>query len=276
MRAMDQLREMARALTNVWAWVLSALMCAAGCFLLVLSGWDWVKSEAQWAAFLSQLGGLLLATGLVTFAWELVGRRQFSRELFAMANLSTDLRESGLERVGNWMELDEPSLWTDLFRDAKEIDVLMVYSTQVIGAQRHLLIDAQKGGAKVRIFLPDPEDGVTMASLAYRFNSDPNTLRTKVHEAMEQFQDIRAKSGVDRLKVHLRKGPLTYACYRFDSRVVFTLYSQSRDRQPYVPTFMVKGGHLFDFFKGDLEALAAAKDGATGGSELTDATDAQR
>src|SRR5690625_4123660 len=46
----------------------------------------WTSSEPM-AAFLGQLGGLLVATGLLAVAWDVFGRRAFAREVLAKARL---------------------------------------------------------------------------------------------------------------------------------------------------------------------------------------------
>ncbi|MGY2031337.1 hypothetical protein [Nocardia gipuzkoensis] len=86
-------RSQARELTNKSLILIAFFVAAAGAAMLLVStlmpsGW------IQLSAFVSQFGGLLLATALVTFAWEQWGRRTFAHELMAMANLSAELKHS--------------------------------------------------------------------------------------------------------------------------------------------------------------------------------------
>ncbi|MFD4429779.1 hypothetical protein, partial [Nocardia sp. NPDC058497] len=69
-----------RRITNLTVGHLAWGMSGGGLLLLALSSFNPDK-WAPLSAFVSQLGGLLVATGLVTLAWEQWGRRNFTTEI---------------------------------------------------------------------------------------------------------------------------------------------------------------------------------------------------
>lgn len=245
-----------RKLTNFSVLIISSVTVVAGAALLLWSAFGFTTQQVAWAAFISQLGGLLAATGLVTFAWELRGRRQFADETMALAGLSQDLKRAGIVRVAN-QYLEDQELWNDLFRDVHKLDILVAYASTWRNAHRaRLEAVARNPSARIRIFLPDPGDDPTIQNLAHRFSTEPEDLKRKIREAIRDFEDLRRTKGA-KVDVFLRTGDLVYSCYRFDSQAVITLYSHARKRQSQVPMFLVRQGDLFDFVYQDLTAIAA-------------------
>src|SRR5690606_27560373 len=97
---------------------------AAGALILWWStAW---ASSAPMAAFLGQLGGLLVATGLLTVVWDVFGRRAFAREVLAKARLSADVVDSGITRITD-QYLHEVA-WEELFDGARHIDIVVAYA----------------------------------------------------------------------------------------------------------------------------------------------------
>ncbi|MGW4118783.1 hypothetical protein [Nocardia sp. NPDC004711] len=86
-------------------------MCILGAGALAASSFH-PEAWSPWSAFVSQLGGLLLATGMVTWAWEQWGRRNFTNEVMDIARLSTELTKSGIKRATDLYLDDIP--WSDL------------------------------------------------------------------------------------------------------------------------------------------------------------------
>ncbi|WP_157106164.1 hypothetical protein [Nocardia sienata] len=248
-------RSQSRRITNLTIGHLAWAMSGSGVALLLASS---ISSEkwAPWSAFVSQLGGLLLATGLVTLAWEQWGRRNFTAEVMEIANLGTDLQNSGIKRVTDQYLSDV--VWSDLFADVQKLDIVVAYASTWRNIHRGRIIQAATNpSARIRVFLPHPDDDATMSNLAQRFSITTGEIRAKVREAITDFRSMSQPGGAQ-VEVWLRKGDLLYSCYRFGTqRAVVTLYSHTRERQTSVPTFVVDGGSLFTFVYRDIEAIRA-------------------
>lgn len=171
-----------------------------------------------------------------------------------MANLRKDLTDSGVQRIGNWHDLDS-NLWPELFLDATDIDIVLAYSLQ--SSQRVRIEAADQRGARIRAFLPDPDDGPTMETHANRFQMPSAHLQTRVRETIAELTAIANRSPSSKMCVYVRPGDLVYSCYRFNSRAVMTLYSHSKERQSYVPTLVLQGGDLLGYLLRDLDSMAS-------------------
>lgn len=226
-----------------------------GVLLLWWSGTSHWKSNPQMQAFLAQSGGLLVATGLLAVAWDLIGRRALADEVLAKAGLSADVVRAGLVRVTT-QYLSEVE-WTSLFRDVSNLDIVVVYGATWRNSHRaSLQAVARRSDARIRVFLPDPDDRETVAVLADRFRMQPAELVTKINEAISDFGSL-ARPGGAAVEVSVRAGDAVFGCYRFDNRAVLTLYTHEKCRTQ-VPTFVVEsGGNLFDFVHDELTAIAA-------------------
>lgn len=231
--------------------VLAFAFVIAGGVALWVSGVDGLKENDPLSAFLGQLGGLLLATGLITIAWDLVGRRAFADEILAKARLSTDVTASGLLQVTDqYHELE----WADLFENVNKLDIVIAYASTWRNTHRGQLEAAARRGCRIRAFLPDYRDDTTLDILADRFGTTRDALRQKIREAVADLKSLPAPAN-EPVQVYLRKGDLVFSCYRFDSRAVLTLYSHSRERRSRVPTFVVKDGSLFTYVYDELVAI---------------------
>jgi len=102
---------------NLSSALTAAVMVLLGLVMLILSAASPTASIRE--AVLGQVGGLLFATGVLTIAWELVGRRAFAREVLARANLKRDLVDTGLVQVTrDYLRVD----WAGLFDGSTRLE----------------------------------------------------------------------------------------------------------------------------------------------------------
>jgi hypothetical protein len=209
---------------------------------------------STWDSVLREGGALLFVTAAITVAWDLRGRRQLTNEVLAAANLSEDITETGLTRITtHYSEIE----WDELLNTASHVDFFFAYAATWRAyhdaALRRLV---KREGARVRVILPDPEDGAQVAQLAARFGTSQDQIVQKVKEADDAFaglwRDRHAKASVE-LRVTGAFPVFTY--YRFDGRCIGVLYSQAGERVE-VPAFECRhGGTLHKFFSDQFMAL---------------------
>lgn len=235
--------------------VIGALIVAGlGVGMLYLGGRDdlWV-GKAGLQTLVTNLGGLLVVSVAAAGLWSLFGKRAFAAEVHAIARTSTDIQQAGIIRVG--MNYREDPDWEALFATVRKLDVSVAYGS----TWRNLQLDrlrrlAGLSDARIRVFLPDPEDDATINRLADRFGYQPGKLRAEIEEAGKFFNDLRVPGGAS-IEVYHRPGHWLFSCYRFDQTAVVTLYSHQRLRVS-VPTIVVRdGGSFYDFIRKELEAI---------------------
>lgn len=233
--------------------VIAALIVLAGIGLLYVGGRDdfW-ESRGGAQTLINSLGATLIVTGGLSVIWDLVGRRAFAEEVLAKAQVSADIRAAGIDRVTmQWIEDVE---WAKYFSDAREIEIFVSYGRSWRNNHWVRLEEfSRQKGCKLWVYLPDPEDSPVMRVLAQRYATTEDMMAATVTEAADAFATLIKPGGAD-VRVYYRKGDPTFACYRFDRKIVATLYSHSRTRGD-IPTFVLSGGTLFDFFANELQVV---------------------
>ena len=199
-----------------------------------------------------ELGALLVVTGGITILWDLKGRRDFANEVLAKAQVSADIRSSGVQRL-SLQYLDDVE-WARLFQRAREIEISVSYATTWRAVQWGRFQEfCQNNKNSLRIYLPHPEDDATISILALRYASTRDKVKQQITEAASAFASLRKEGGAD-IRVYYRRGDPTFACYRFDDQIVVTLYSHRRMRGD-IPTMLIGSGTLYDFFAAELTAI---------------------
>lgn len=244
-------KDPSRRITNLVTSIVAILFVVVGLLLMLLSAREYAPSDLWVPALLGQLGGLLVATGLITLVWDLFGKRAFADEVLSKTQLRADLVDSGLERLtGSYLADVE---WEELFQHSRTLDIVVAYASTWRNTHRARLEKlATKKGGRIRVFLPDPDDAQTMEVLAARFSSSTTSLQDKVREAIDDFKLFAAKGNVE---IYVRPGDAVFSCYQFDHKSVLTLYSHSQQRQGSVPTFLVGPGQMSEFIAADIKAI---------------------
>ena len=222
-----------------------------GIGLFCLAEWSWLW---DWlASVINNIGGLVIATGVLAVGWELLGKRAFSEELIAKVQLRSDVVASGLQRVTD--QYLEDVEWADLIKGSQKVDIVVHYAnTWRRTHTKRLEAVAANNKARIRVFLPDPEDSETLATLQRRFNRPADDIRKDIQEAITEFKQMHNPDGAD-LRIYVRAGDMVFSCYRFDARAVLALYSHSRERRSDVPTFVVGSGSIWSFVYHEVQSI---------------------
>jgi hypothetical protein len=233
--------------------VIALALVLVGGVLLYLSGLAFLHDQPTWQVFIRELGSLVVVTGGITLLWDLKERRNFANEVLAQAQVGADIRASGLRRLS--MHYLEDVEWSNLFQTARELEVFLSYGATWRGAHWTKLKEyCRRPGNKLRVYLPDPQDEVTVAALALRYAYTSEGMKQRIEEAAYDFASLRHEGGASDIRIYYRRGDPAFACYRFDGQIVVTLYSHTRSRAD-VPTMLVEQGTLYDFFVHELEAV---------------------
>lgn len=244
-----------REITNRTALLAAVVVAVLGGALLFLGGneglWHGHKGLQAWV---NGIGGSLFGAVALGFLWELAGKRALADEMYERFGTSSDVRTAGLIGIGS-SYVSDPD-WETYFSGVTRLDIVVAYAhtwrNQHLPQLREV---ASRADARIRVYLPDPDDSEGISVLAYRFGYDAERLKRNIEEARQEFTRLATPNGAD-VQVLYRPAYSVFSFYRFDSVAVVTLYSHSRERQPNVPTFVCKaGGSLFNFVYEELVAL---------------------
>lgn len=242
-------------LTTVKTWWAATLAAVVGLGLLYLSGLDTIWAHLQaLQAVVSALGVALIVSVALSLVWQLAGKRAFAQEILETTRTSADVEAAGLARIGN-RYLDDPD-WEQLFRTVRKLDVFVAYAqTWRHSNMARLRTLADRHDARIRLYLPDPQDTETLRMLAQRFSQTQDELAAAIQEARREFENLSHPDGAA-ISVYYRRGDMLFSCYRFDGTAVLTLYSHSQERIPGVPTLVVAdGGSLYQYVRDELQAI---------------------
>lgn len=169
-------------------------------------------------------------------------------------SLTRDFEAAGLLRIGATYlgELE----WKQLFAEVTELDIVVAYGQTWRNMHaRELAQVAARPDSRVRVFLADPDDELTVAVLADRFDITHDELRARITATRSDYEALRQSDGAQ-IEVFYRPGDRVFSFYRFDDIAVVGLYSHSRARGAAVPVFVCAWpGELFEFIQDELAVI---------------------
>lgn len=243
-----------RKLTNAFGTIFALVVTIVGiAAFIVTAAWRAKLGDEMpsWLGVsLEQIAGILIATGILSLFWDLLGRRALADEVMDTAGLAEEIRAAGLTHV--WNRYLSEDTWRKRFSQAKKLDVFVAYANTWRETYRHDISEfAQRSGNQVIIVLPDVSDPDTITSIACRSNKTTEEVVRKIEEATEKYKAILAKGKNCFILAH--KGPQAYAAYRFDSECIVTLYRNRPKKTGHIPTLAVAGGSFGEFLHDDLD-----------------------
>jgi hypothetical protein len=171
------------------------------------------------------------------------------------SQLDRDAEATGLLRIGATYLRDLD--WGKLFAGVRELDVFMAYGHTWRNLHAVELAHlAGRDGCRIRVFLADPDDEMTMSTLARRFVIGPKELRARIEATRISYVALRQPSGAD-IEVYYWAGDRVFSCFRLDGVAVVGFYSHSRSRASAVPMLLCQQpGEVYQFIVDELAAIA--------------------
>jgi hypothetical protein len=257
-------RQFLTAIVNL-KFIIIAMICSAlGIFFIFLStAPEWDNSLSYWTPMkgsVNEIGNVLLVTGILTFAWEVWGRRSFADEMLERAGIAKQLSTAGIKQVTDSFQSAELD-WGSLFKNASSIDLFFSYA-QTWRNQRIHDFEAmlKRQNSLVRVVLPSYEDDQTVEELARRYSYDKSKMHGILLEAVDYFKNLEHQFP-GKVKVWLLPAAPRFTYYRFDRTALIAPFGHRKNRAP-VPTIVcAEDGTLFQFASNEFEAMVAPKDG---------------
>jgi len=227
-----------RTVTTLGGILVSLLLTLTGSGLLF---WGTaISAEHEFGReLLKSLGSIVVSIGALSFMWELFTKRSFLEETLALANMTVELKNAGIERVSN-RYLNELQ-WGEMLKTSHSLDFFFAYARTWCNVNTVSLGEATRlKGRTVRVLLPDPNNSQVINELARRFNSAPEDVESAIKETKTFFERLGRRPGEGTV-VEIRyvaAAPL-FSIYLLGDRAVFSLHSHQR-KAGHVPTCVVK------------------------------------
>jgi hypothetical protein len=201
------------------------LACAAS---LLLGGFlIWIAPSDNLGKLLEGIGIALITTGLVALIYEVYLRRSVTAEAFSIAGLSRELADTGIVEVSQFNRIP----WADFFEQhGGQIEIFVTYAHSWAHERAGLALSiAAKKGESVTVILLDPDaPDALLSTYASVFEKTPAELKTKIAEAMKEWEVQGKKHGVT-VSFELIRTVLPFTYYRVgdDMWLVFAVLRES-------------------------------------------------
>jgi len=224
------------------------------CLYLGGLGFKFWSTHQGIQALVDNMGAVLVISVGLAMLWELVGKRAFAREVLENARVTIDVEKSGIRKIGVDY-ISEPE-WDELFDGVHELDIFVAYGRTWHNLQlNRLKVLAKRKGARIRVFIADPEDEQTVTVLSYRFSMAPEELRRRIEQTRVDYESLRERGGAS-IEVFYYPGDRLFAFYRFDETAIITIYQHRPERAELIPTLTFRsGGSFYDFIVSELKSI---------------------
>lgn len=259
MKKHDSESTLQRLRTNIATWQIGVTLLALGALSFIAIGL-WLDPNGTTSRILAPIAGAILTTGLISLGWELTSRRAFADELDRRYNLTQDIKSSGLLSINK----DYQSIidWDHEIEAASTIEVAIAYSstwfTSHESAFQRFLSNPKK---TLTCFIADRNDSDTIRQMVSRFPSrNESRIVQGSSDTESRIREAAENAGSAGAKLHIipYKRPLDFALYRFDEKILVTLYGRGSKLDAFpVMTFDIQGA-TGAFFKKELDSLRPA------------------
>ncbi|MGE0432212.1 MAG: hypothetical protein AB7S36_08130, partial [Planctomycetota bacterium] len=216
---------------------------------------------------LRNVGGVLIATAVLSVGWEWFGKRELLAKYTENIRLLTEVERAGLIHVyRSWKEVRGWDDWLHAV-GGRGVELLGIHFHDWIDKHEDEIRQAATDGI-VRAFLPDTKDPGVIATLDTRFGGKVAKHQAElVDQTIERLETIakqckprsdrrRRESEISGVQVFLIKQVPTHTLYRLGSNYVLTIYNHQM-KSTAVPAFVFDGaGSVAGTLHDDLKALA--------------------
>lgn len=221
--------------------------------------------HTPWRSLIQTVGSLLVVTGLISIAWELLCKRSLTEEVLARAGLSNDITKAGLTTIQENFRNTTP-LWNTLLADATDLIFFVCWAESWRKDYYSLLEGILRRGGKITVILPDPQHQYTVQTLSTHFgNYTLDQIVEKISRARNQYENLSKEYGCQKglLEIWFIKRSPLFSWYRVDNKhAVFAFYAHRGYMSGAVPVPMIvvhKGGYLYDFATKEMEFLISGE-----------------
>ncbi len=243
-----------RKITNLVGILVGVILVVVGTGLFL---WGTaLPQEHEFAReLLKSIGGNVVFIGLVSFLWEIFSKRAFVEETLALANMTAQLKNAGIEQVTT--EYLSELQWSEWLRAPQKVEFFFTYARTWCNVNSVCLGEiVRMRNRTVHVMLPDPGNPQIVSELARRFTSTPQEVENAIKETKAFFEKLGSRSGEGTVvEIRFAPAPPLFSMYLLGDRAVFSLHSH-QSRKGYVPTYVVKhGGLMFGYLEEEYSFL---------------------
>lgn len=156
----------------------------AFCVLILLmwfiNSMEWGKYELLRITLLTVIS--TIQASIIVFAlWETIAKRTFAEEILHLADISNNIRISGIEKIyTNFLTIDE---WRSLINESNRLTIAVSFAKTWRENNRDALKAMSDRGGKIKVILPNYRDENIMNELDRRFNFNSGIVKQNIIES---------------------------------------------------------------------------------------------
>lgn len=156
-----------------------------------------------------------------------------------------------IEKYGYFPEFD--IFYPELFKNAKQVTTFFIHSRRWRENNLLLIDDFLGKNVKWNVILPNLRNSSLIEHMKLHFD-DGDTMEAKILDAYIFFLNYLQKYS-KKIQVFLYEIYPTYSFYKFDDKIIISLYPTTKLRKP-TPTFKIDMQMKYsDFFKDDIDII---------------------
>jgi len=212
--------------------------------LQILMAADWQPFDFSRVTLIALLNAIL--TGMIGFGlWEVFAKRTFAEEILEVANISQNLRDSGiLYCYSNFKEIE----WREILNHSKEIKVFVSYAKTWREQYSDAIDTFINNSGKMTVYLPDYRNEALMKQYDERFSYPHGRTKEYVLESARVFSEKSCA-------VKLYNGVMFNSYYIIDDCCLIAL-SKNKKEKTIVPTIkFIKDGFFGGFIDREFASI---------------------
>ncbi len=224
--------------------------------LIIYLGTQKIFSLPDWLKLIFQnFGAILIATGLLTFFWDLRIKRAFLDEVLEKVGVAKEFELAGIINVHRMFY--RKINWEKLFENVSKLDLFFSYARTWRNSNMEKIKKvSQNKDSRIRVILPNYNKKYVLKELTNRFGCGEKKLCGLIKETEDFFKELKLNNSAQ-IDIWLLSTVPYYSYYRFNKQAVITLYSHRKETTPVdVPAIICKsGGTFFDYFYDEFNAM---------------------
>lgn len=222
--------------------IISILVCLG---LMIVFNLDWIKDDVIKNIILSVLSSFIVSAFLLGL-WELFAKKSFAEEILNLADISSNIRASGLEQVYiNFKDID----WREAIRNCDELTVVVAYAKTWRNSNSDVLTELVKRKGTLTVYLPNFNDINILSDLARRFTTTTDDVKQLILESADFYFDIGAT-------VHLFSGTFSNSYYIIDKVAIMSFYNHHHARGEVPALRTNSSGSLYKYIENEIVEIS--------------------
>ena len=191
--------------------------------------------------------GAIETSAIVVGIWDFIAKKSFAKEIIDLANISTNIKNSGIIHIYNdFNDVD----WKLILENTKSLQIAVIYAKTWRESNRKRLSSFVSDNRELIVYMPDYNDQNILIELASRFKTSTDKVKSGIQESYNSFKnEIGAK-------VYLYRGSFQCSYYICDNNGIMSFFNHKLEKSTVPAILMNNQGELYKYITSEINAIA--------------------